>query len=92
MKDYPISQLRMVTLRFKSGHIRTHMCHESQVDTLVKASIKLHVDRLSNVWEIRVDRLNLETRTYWWCSEELKISPNGAQLNEYDHIASSRVD
>lgn len=43
MNDYPISQLRIVALYMKGEHRPSeHICHQSQVDQLVKASIRLH--------------------------------------------------
>lgn len=106
MNDYPISQLRIVTLSMrKQGSMpattTTHMCHVGQVEQLVKASVKLHHGTgnphtgrpLDNLWEIRVQKLKVETVSYWWCCEDLQRnhSPAGAQLNEINHGISSRV-
>lgn len=94
MKDFPISELRLVSLFIKgSSNPTIHMCHESQVELLVKASINLHHLRLENLWFIRVQKLELETRSYWWCTENLDKNhdPNGAQLNYPKYSSTDRV-
>lgn len=106
VRDYPISELRIVKLRFKGGPLGSaytadHMMHVSQVETFVQASVDLHHKQLPHkdgkprkaapLWEVRVSKLNLDTKSYWWCCPGLKDNdhPEGARLN--DTYLSERV-
>lgn len=105
-RDFPISELRLVHLDIRNPEVRrkgiyprpsVHFMHESQVDTFVEASIRLHQtegnphikDRTGGVppdqlWEIKVGHLELNTASYWWCCADLgkNEDPKGAQLND----------
>lgn len=100
-KDFPISQLRLVDVLMRGNHIpSTYMMHESQVETFIKATIRLHhthgnphtKSNPENLWEIRVDQLTVEAKSYWWCCEDLQNNndPKGAQLNHSVHSPRSR--
>lgn len=96
MNDFPISELRIVEIWLHhnlqvSPHTERHMMHMSQVETFVKATVDLHHTRgnvhsgvrLDNLWEVRVNKLNLDTKAYWWGSPEQKNNdPNGAKIND----------
>lgn len=102
--DYPISQLRFVKMSIvnregpdRVPHDQVHMMHESQVETFVAATIKLHHTegnphlpvmgtpplKLDNLWEIRTTSVAINTTSYWWCVPDLQKNndPKGAQLN-----------
>ncbi|MEO7173578.1 hypothetical protein [Flavobacterium sp.] len=102
--DYPLSEMRMVVIvmRGKDGkaayyYPNKHIMHYSQVDTFVKATVKLHYAvgnvhhtpalMLNNLWSIHVHRFNIKTYSYWWCSEDQKSDdPNGARLNDPESV------
>lgn len=99
MKDFPISQLALVSVFFWHEEpdkrvvspVRIHYMHEDQVDTFVQATIRLHHEPGINphneaptarLWEITVNGLETETKTYWWCHPDLRGSTGGAKLNK----------
>lgn len=89
--DFPISELRIVKIFLYNSERPqlplTYMMHEAEVETFIKATVKLHhtlgnpnhldsegrqvVLKLDNLWEIIVLRVAVDTATYWWCSEKL---------------------
>lgn len=90
--DFPISQLRVVTCYFKGGHKNDHHMHESQVDTFVKAQVRLHhspgvnphnCKKTAELDQISVSTLDLQARSYWWTTEDLQNNsdPKGAEIN-----------
>jgi hypothetical protein len=93
----------MVDVYFKGGGSpRTHMMHQSQVDTFLKATIRLHhthgnphlepaKQMLANLWEVRVHGVEVPTVSYWWCAESLQAKDaKGAKLNP-PSIRSTRL-
>lgn len=104
-RDFPISELRIVSLYIRNPDSRRkgiysspsmYYMHESQVDTFVEASIKLHQTEGNphikyrtggtppdQLWEIKVSHLEINTKSYWWCCTDLEKNedPKGAQLN-----------
>lgn len=105
-RDFPISELRIVSLYIRNPESRregaysppaVHYMHESEVDTFVEASIRLHQTEGNphikertggkppdQLWEIKVSRLSVNTNSYWWCCTDLQNNedPRGAQLND----------
>lgn len=80
---------------FKFGPPQIHMMHESEIDTFIKATIKLYyphhfdsegrpiVVKLNNLWAIYVSNIQISNVSYWWCSENLQDSdPLAAKLNQ----------
>lgn len=92
--DYPVSQLRLVKLVFREGKTTSehvHYMHESQVETFIAASVRLHHspginphngNKTASLWEIKVCSLGDQV-SYWWCHPDLKdnYSPQGAKIN-----------
>jgi hypothetical protein len=75
----PVSQLRMVSLHFMSGSISKHVVHESQVDVMVEASLKLHHEpgvnphngkETAKLREIFLWKLQ-RSGPYWWTGPSL---------------------
>lgn len=90
-KDFPVSQLRMVKLRFKDSkdlYSQDQLMHESQVETFVKAKLELHWEPGINphsklkpavMWEIRVAHLSSPI-SHWHTSPGLHAGDEGAYV------------
>lgn len=87
-KDFPISQLRKVSLYFRqegttnyAGLPTVHFIHESQLDVLLKATLELHYQpgfnpysgfKAATLWEVRVEEFPGRSDTFWWARIRLR--------------------
>jgi len=89
-RDFPISELRVVKLRFDSDRSRwqEELMHESQVETYLKAKLELHFlpgenphnkKQATPLWEARVAKLGSPT-SYWHTSPGLHAGDEGAYI------------
>jgi hypothetical protein len=100
MQDFPISQLRVVQYNMRSdpSFRSEQLMHETQVETFLAALLKLHYspgfnphnhNKCSELWEVKLGKLRIETDSYWWCSPTLGVRTEaevpGARLNTVEY-------
>lgn len=106
-KDFPISQLRKVSLYFRqegttnyAGLPTVHFIHESQLDVLLKATLELHYQpgfnpysgfKAATLWEVRVEEFPGRSDTFWWTKPGLGKDKTQVGAEVLYHQTSRRV-